>query len=106
MGAVFYLPIYDVFGMNPLPYRMAVLALLAANIFLSFRIAGLLTRSTAAATLTAVLVCAHASMLPIYYNTSMIYDVLAFFFMALMLWVYMRRAGARRAELDGGRGVI
>jgi hypothetical protein len=93
MGAVFYLPIYDVFGMNPLPYRIAVMALLAANVFLSFDIARRLTKSLAAAALTAVLVCAHASMTTIYYNTSMIYDILAFFFTALMLWVYMRWRG-------------
>ncbi len=97
MGAVFYLPIYDAFGMNPLPYRIAVLALLAANIFLSFEIAKLLTKSMAAATLTAVLVTAHAGMTAIYYNTSMIYDVLAFFFTALMLWVYIRWRGNRGA---------
>lgn len=97
MGAAFYLPIYNAFGMNPLPYRIAVLAILAANIFLSFQIARLLTKSMAAATLTAVLVCAHASMTPLYYNTSMIYDVLAFFFTALMLWIYMRWRGSRWA---------
>lgn len=97
MGAAFYLPIYDAFGMNPLPYRIAVLGILAANIFLSWRIAKLLTKSTAAATLTAVLVTAHASMVPIYYNTSMIYDVLAFFFTALLLWVYTR--GRERGAL-------
>ena len=62
MGAAFYLPIYDVFGMNPLPYRMAVLAILAANIFLSWRIGVAADEIAAAATLTAVLVCAHASM--------------------------------------------
>lgn len=90
MGAAFYLPIYHLFGMNPLPYRIVVLAILAANIFLSYRIAMLLSQSRAAAALTAVLVAAHASMTPLYYNTSMIYDVLAFFFTAVMLWVYMR----------------
>ena len=93
MGAAFYLPIYHFFGMNPLPYRIAVLALLALNIFLSWRIAMMLTESIAAAALVAVLVTAHASMGPIYYNTSMIYDVLAFFFTALMLWMYMRWRG-------------
>jgi len=97
MGAAFYLPIYDTFGMNPLPYRVAVMAILAANIFLSWRIARLVTKSMAAATLTAVLVTAHASMLSIYYNTSMIYDVLAFFFTALMLWIYVR--GRERGTL-------
>jgi len=90
MAAAFYLPIYDQFGVNPLPYRIAILAILAINIFLSYRIAMLLTESRAAAALTAVLVAAHASMTPLYYNTSMIYDVLAFFFTAAMLWVYMR----------------
>jgi hypothetical protein len=97
MGAAFYLPIYDAFGMNPLPYRVAVVMLLAANTFLSWRISMLLTKSTAAATLTAVLVCAHASMATIYYNTSMIYDVLAFFFTALMLWIYLRWRDSRVA---------
>lgn len=90
MGAAFYLPIYHAFGMNPLPYRIAILALIAANIFLSYRIAMELTKSRAGATLTAVLVTAHASMTTVYYNTSMIYDVLAYFFTAAMLWMYMR----------------
>ncbi len=106
MGAVFYLPIYYVFGMNPLPYRVAVLALLAANIFLSWRVGWLLTKSRAAATLTAVLVWAHASMVSIYYNTSMIYDVLAFFFTALMLWIYMRGRERGRLSWMTGAAVI
>jgi len=90
MAALFYLPIYHFFGMNPLPYRIAILSLVALNIFLSYRIAMRLTRSVAAATLTAVLVTAHVSMTPIYYNTSQIYDVLAFLFTALTLDLYMR----------------
>ena len=106
MGAVFYLPIYDAFGMNPLPYRVAVLALLASNIFLSWRIARMVTKSFAAATLTAVLVCAHASMVSIYYNTSMIYDVLAFFFTALMLWIYMRARERGALTWVSGAAVI
>lgn len=90
MAAAFYMPIYDFFGMNPLPYRVAVLAILAVNIYLSYRIALRVSGSGAAAALTAMLVCAHAAMSPVYYNTSQIYDVLAFFFTALMLAVYLR----------------
>lgn len=90
MGAFFYLPIYDLFGMNPLPYRIAVLALIALNIMLGAWIAMRLTKSRAAAALTAAIVCAHASMVPVYYNTSQIYDVLAFFFTAAALAVYIR----------------
>jgi hypothetical protein len=90
MAALFYMPIYHFFGMNPLPYRIASLAILAANLFLSYRIALRLTKSLAGATLTAVLVCAHPGMTALYYNTSQIYDVLAFFFTALMLNLYLR----------------
>ena len=90
MGALFYLPIYRLFGLNPLPYRVVIVAILAANVFLSYRIGATLTHSQAAATLTAILVCAHLAIPAIYYNTALVYDVLAFFFTALMLFVYMR----------------
>ena len=79
MGAIFYMPLYHFFNLNPVPYRVAMVGLLAANLFLSGRVAEMLTRSKAVAALTAVLVCAHGSMVPIYYNTSMLYDVMAYF---------------------------
>jgi hypothetical protein len=90
MGAMFYLPIYQWFGVNPIPYRIAILAILGANIWLSYQIADQLTKSKAAAALTAVLVCAHASMVAVYYNTSQLYDILAYFFLAIMLLHYIR----------------
>ena len=95
MGALFYMPIYHVFGIEPVPYRIAVLALIAAHIYLGYRLMDLLTGSKAGAALTAMLVAVHASMVPIYYNTSQIYDILAFFFLALMLVCYIscRRHG-------------
>jgi len=95
MGAFFYLPIYYFFGLNPIPYRVAIFAILAANLCFTFKIAERLTKSQAVAALAAVLVCGHASMVPIYYNTSMIYDVLAYFFTAAMLYSYIafRRDG-------------
>ncbi len=101
MGALFYLPLYHFFGLNPLPYRIAALAIIAANIFLTFRIGLRITRSLAGATLAAMIVCAHGAMTPIYYNTSQIYDVLAFFFTALALELYLRareRGGPNVAE--------
>ena len=94
MGAMFYLPIYHFFGVDALPYRIAILTILAANIWMSYRIALRLTGSTPAASLTAVLVCAHASMVAVYYNTSQLYDILAYFFLAIMLLSYIHfRAG-------------
>jgi hypothetical protein len=90
MGGVFYLSIYHFFHLNPLPYRLAILAILAANIGLTWSIAFEVSRSKAAGAIAAALVCGHAAMVTIYYNTSMIYDILAYFFTALMLVVYLR----------------
>ncbi len=90
LAGVFYLPLYYVFGLTPLPFRILYLLLLGANVYLSYRIAELLTRSQAAAALTAVLVCAHANMVALYYLGGFIYDVTAYFFTALMLYLYIR----------------
>jgi hypothetical protein len=90
MGGLFYLPLFYGFRLNPLPYRIVVLLLLAANIWLSYRVADLMTKSKSGAALTAVLVCAHAGMVALYYNDSQIYDVLAYFFTLLMLLLYLR----------------
>lgn len=90
MGAMFYLPIYRFFGIEPIPYRIAILAILGINTWLTFQIAARLTNSKPAAALSAVLVCAHASMVAVYYNTSQLYDILVFFFLAIMLLCYIR----------------
>lgn len=90
LGAFFYLPIYHVFGFTPVPFRVAALVLIVANIFLTWRVADLLMNSKAAAALAAMLATVHASMAAIFFNTSMIYDILAYFFLALMLAMYLQ----------------
>ncbi|HLH41306.1 MAG TPA: hypothetical protein VKX39_19320 [Bryobacteraceae bacterium] len=104
LGAMFYLPIYHFFGFTPLPFRIGALALIAGNIFLTYRVALMLVESRAAAALAAMLATAHASMLAIYYNTSMIYDILAYFFVALMLFLYLRFR--RQGELSIPRAAL
>lgn len=95
VAAGFYLPIYYLFGLNPVPYRAVILVILAANVFFTFKIVDGLTGSPAVSALAAMLGCANAGMVAIYYNTAMIYDVLAYFFTAAMLWSYIafRRGG-------------
>lgn len=90
MGALFYLPIYRAFGLNPLPYRIAALLILAVNVYLSYRVAKLVSRSKAAAALAAVLVCANYDKIGLFYSTSLIYDILSYFFILLMLFLYIR----------------
>jgi len=95
-GGLFYLLMYYAFGLNPMPYRIALLAIIAGNVYLTWRIALRITASEAAAALAATLACAHANMVAIYHQTSFVYDVLAYFFLALMLVLHIEgrsRAG-------------
>lgn len=92
MGSAFYLPIYHWFGLNPVPFQAAVLLILAANIFLTFRLALALGSSQFIAGMAALLVAYHAGLPNLHYNVDMIYDVLCFAFLigALLLYVSIR----------------
>src|SRR4051794_22796405 len=39
MAGVFYLPLLHTFGLNPIPFHMVLLALLAGNLYLVYRFA-------------------------------------------------------------------
>src|SRR5579883_1148691 len=91
MGALFYLPIYHWAKLNPLPYRIAILLLIAGTMYFVFRIVLELTKSSAAAALAAAIVCVHPQiMIANYYNTSFLYDDMAAFFTAALLCFYLR----------------
>lgn len=98
LGALFYLPLFAVFGLNPLPFRIVVFAVLAGNVWLAYRVARRLGVGEAAAGVAALIVCYHAAMSDIYHFTSVIYDVLCFtFYCATFLYYTGRRmAGSRR----------
>ncbi|HYP14351.1 MAG TPA: hypothetical protein VEQ63_10550, partial [Bryobacteraceae bacterium] len=80
MGGIFYMPLYELFGMDPLPYRIGILALLTINAILAYITARTLTRSYVVAGLTAVLTSFHTGQFVLYFNTSQLYDVLCFTF--------------------------
>src|SRR5262249_53675295 len=61
VAAAIYLPIYHFFGLNPVPYRVALLAMVGTNLFFTFKIAQRLTGSLAVATLASLVVCSHSS---------------------------------------------
>ena len=90
MAGLFYLPIYERFGLNPLPYRTVILIILAANALLVYFAAKLLSRSPLVAALAAMFTSYHGRMFILYYNTSHIYDVLCFFFWFSSLLWYLR----------------
>jgi hypothetical protein len=91
VGGLFYLFTYSLFGLSPLPYRLVLLAVVAANVYLTWRITFRITQSEAAAALAAMLACVHSSQLSIYYDNSFVYDVFAYFFVALMLVLQIER---------------
>ena len=92
MGAAFYLPLFHWFGLNPVPFQIAVLSILAANIFLAFRLLLALGSSLFVAGTAALVVAYHAGLPNLHYNVDMIYDVLCFSFFvgSLLLYVYIR----------------
>jgi len=97
IGALYYLPLFRLFGLNPAPFHFVTLVLLAANTYLVYRLARVLRLPETAAAVAALLVCYHSGLSFLYYNTSFIYDVLCtFFYLAAFLYYAQRRANAGR----------
>ncbi|MGO9095963.1 MAG: hypothetical protein ACLQGV_12140 [Bryobacteraceae bacterium] len=97
MGGLYYLPLYSVFKLNPLPYHVVAFCLLLFNTWLAFRFAVLLTESELAGGLCAFLVAYHAALYHMVYLPSFIYDILCFtfYFLAFNYYLSVRGRGAR-----------
>ncbi len=96
LGALFYGPLFTLFGLNPLPYRVVCFALLIVNLILLYLFCQRLTHSREIATLACVLGAYHAHLDELYYNSGTIYDLLcfAFYYGALIYYLRIRRAGS------------
>lgn len=95
-GALFYLPLYTLFGLNPFPFRAVVFLLLAVNVVLFYRVARLLGAEELVAGAAALVMSYHAGLAELYYRTSAVYDVLAcFFYLSAMLYYLRVRASGR-----------
>jgi hypothetical protein len=100
-GAVFYRGLYDIFGLHPMPFRIAIYGLLLLNIALIYWLAKLLSGSTEIGILAALLGAYHNRALDIYVSGGTVYDVLCFSFYVAAVCVYIR---ARQAgEFMGWR---
>jgi hypothetical protein len=96
MAGLFYLPIYHVWGLNPLPYHAVMLLILLANVYLTYRFAIALGATELASGLAALLLCFHYGMRLLYFDTAFIYDVLCFFFyVAAFIWYAQIRGRGR-----------
>src|SRR5438552_99592 len=94
-GAVYFLPLYHFFSLDPLPYRIVQISILTATIPIFFYLARLLSGSRAVGFLVALAMCYHQELANLVFSGSFIYDVLCgfFYFAALTYYVRIREQG-------------
>ena len=90
LGALYYCPLFKLFGLNPLPYRIVGMALLLANLGLLYLFCLRLSRSREVAALACLLGAYHAHLGDLYYNSGTIYDLLCFTCLYIALLYYMK----------------
>jgi len=95
MGGLFYLPVLSVWGLNPVPYHVALSLVLLVDVYLVYRLARLLGAGELAAGMAALVACYHAGLGNLYYNTAFAYDALCglFFLAALVYYTRIRSRG-------------
>jgi len=94
-GGLFYLSIYDLWGFNPLPFRIAVLALLSADFALLGVVVWQLTGSRWCALIALLAIGTTPGFYAAYFDTGTVYDILAyvFFWGGFALYVRFRQSG-------------
>jgi len=94
-GALYYLPLYHFFRLNPQPYRIAQISVLAASIPVVYHLARLLASSRSVAFLAVLAFCYHAQLANLVLSGSFIYDALCgfFYFAALTYYIHIREKG-------------
>ena len=84
-GSLFYRALYRSFGFQPLPFHIALYAVLAANIYLTYSVVRRLTGVTAAAWAAAVFHAWHGNWTGLHLSVGFCFDVLCYFFYAAAL---------------------
>ena len=95
LGAICYRVLYELFGLNPIPFRIFFYTVLICNAYLLFRLGRALTSSLEIGILAATLGCFHPRMFDIYLNNGTIYDVLCatFYLLGVIVYVEARLKG-------------
>ena len=94
-GALYYLPLYHFFALNPQPYRIVQVSILAASIPVVYYLARLLGSSQSVAFLGVLVFSYHAQLADLVFTGPFIYDVLCgfFYFSALTFYIRVREKG-------------
>jgi hypothetical protein len=101
-GALYYLPLYHFFALNPEPYRIVQIGIVAASIPIIYWLCRLLTTSRWVAFLGAMIVCYHADLANLVFRGSYIYDALCglFYLAALAYYIHVREKGINLRPLQ------
>lgn len=89
LGALLYLPLYDLFGMDPFPYYLTLLLLYCLNIALAWSLAARVTGSRWAGAIAAAIAAYHPVVHNVVFNFGAIYELLSFTFIASAIHAYM-----------------
>ncbi len=89
-GGAFYRILFAIFGLHPMPYRIAIYCFLLLNIALTYWLVKLLTDSPEIGILAALIGAYHNRIMDIYVSGGTVYDVLCFTFYVAALCVYIR----------------
>ena len=88
-GVLYYLPLYHFFGLNPLPYRIVQICILAVSIPIAYCLARLLASSRSVAFVAVLAFCYHPYVASLVFVGAFIYDVLCGFFYLIALTYYI-----------------
>ncbi len=106
MGGVYYRAIYAIWGFDPLPFHVAAFVLLSVNLALLYAVTVRLTASRICGFLALILSGTHASFVLLYFDTGMIYDVLAYSFYWAAFLSYVRIRHSNRIPRGWQIGLI
>ncbi len=89
-GEFLYYVLYALFGFHPAAFNVVRLALCCVNAGVLYLFGSRISRSVEVGVLALVIGGFHPAIHPLYFDTGMIFDVLAFLFFYLALAVYIR----------------
>jgi dolichyl-phosphate-mannose-protein mannosyltransferase len=89
MTCAWFRLIFTFAGFNPLAFHVASLAVLSANIWLTYCVTKRLTGSRETGALAALLISYHGRFMPLYFDTGHSYDVTCYFFYFLTFQFYI-----------------
>ena len=90
MGSAWYRAIFSFAGYDPVPFHVANLAILTANLWLTYAVSRRLSASREVGALAALLIAYQPRFAYLYFDTAYIYDVLCYFFYFATLLLYLR----------------